>query len=90
MYVYASVCMCVSVYDLSLTSCGGTSYVRVRRSTRAYESMQGRIKNIPVDKVGRKVYKIQQNHSIYYIVRVMRRKYRKTILYIVYIVSYLS
>lgn len=63
--------------------------MRVRRSTRAYESMQGRIKNIPVGKVGRKVYKIQQNHSIYYIVKVMRRKYSKTIVYRVYRVSYL-
>lgn len=51
--VRVCVYVCVSVYDLALTSCGGTSYVRVRRSTRAYESMQGRIKNIPVDKVGR-------------------------------------
>uniref|UniRef100_A0A182MQN5 Uncharacterized protein n=1 Tax=Anopheles culicifacies TaxID=139723 RepID=A0A182MQN5_9DIPT len=31
----------------SLTSCGGTSYVRVRRSTRAYASMQGSMKKIP-------------------------------------------
>lgn len=29
------------------TSCGGTSYVLVRRSTRAYASIHGKMKNIP-------------------------------------------
>lgn len=34
--------------ELILNSCGGTSYVLVRKSTRAYASMHGRMKKIPV------------------------------------------
>lgn len=30
------------------TSCGGTSYVRVLRSTRAYASIHGKMKKIPM------------------------------------------
>lgn len=41
------------------TSCGGTSYVLVRKSTRAYASTQGKMKNIPV--------KNDVNQYVYYV-----------------------
>lgn len=40
-----------------LNSCGGTSQVRVRKSTRAYASMHGRMKKIPKRREKKEKYK---------------------------------
>lgn len=42
-----NVCKFCMLSNSQHTSCGGTSYVLVRRSTRAYASTHGNMKNIP-------------------------------------------